>query len=42
MGFKVQTDSEQTGIPLGKNSNNCDMLTQLATIYKGGKQVRLL
>ena len=26
MGFKVQTNSEQTGVPLEKYSNACDIL----------------
>ena len=41
MGFKVQTNSEQIGILL-ENSNNHDKLTQLAAIYKSGKEIRLL
>ena len=42
MEFKVQTNSERIGVPLEKNSNNHDILTQLATIYRGGKDIRLL
>ena len=44
MGESILWDLKykQIGILLGKNSNNCDILTQLATIYKGGKEMRLL
>ena len=42
VGFKVQTNSEQIGVMLEKNSNNHDILAQLAAIYKGGKEIRLL
>ena len=41
MGSEVLTNSEQIGIPLEKNSSNCDILAQLATICKGGKEIRL-
>ena len=40
MGFKIQMNSEEIGIPLERNSNNHDILIQVATIYKGGKEIR--
>ena len=41
MGFEVQTKSKQVEMPLEENSNNHDILAELATIYKFGKEIRL-
>ena len=41
MRFEVQI-SEQIGIPLKKYNNKNDIHTQLATMYKGGKDIRIL
>ena len=42
MGFKVQTNCVQIGVPWEKNSIDLVIIAQLATIYKCGKETRLL
>ena len=42
MDFKEQTNIEQIGVPLEKNSNNHCILIKLDTMYKSGKEIRLL
>ena len=42
MGFKVQTNSEQIGVPLKKYGNNCEILPNWPLSIKGEKEIRLL
>ena len=42
MGFKVQTNSEQTGVPLEKYSNACDILPNQPLFTEGQKEMTLI